>query len=423
MIALELFPCSGGLAEGFRRAGVAFDLSFDRDADACDSYEANLGRRPVQLDVRDLLRMVGAGWSPGPVRLLVADPPCAPWSRAGKRRGTADERDMLRETVDLIAALRPAAYLIGNIPGLDDAPHWPTLQEALGVLARQGYCVADYASIDAADHGVPQHRVRPFWYGHLAGPCLRWPAPTHGDPSRPSLPGLGLLPWVTCREALGHLVGEDLGRPVRMALRAGHPATKDRCKIGSDVTRCSSPDDVARTIVCHPTSKGGNILLTRHDLSQSARTSSLDAPALTVTSKVPRRGEGNAMLALTKGHRPNRANEPSQTLTASVSRVGAQTVEWPWDRPSTTVRSLDGRIPPPGHHAEGEQLGPNAIVLSERAAAILQGFPEGWRFAGRTKKSRWSQIGQAVPPPVAEAIARAIVEQLAMTDADERASA
>jgi len=54
---------------------------------------------------------------------------------------------------------------------------------------------------------------------------------------------------------------------------------------------------------------------------------------------------------------------------------------------------------------------PDAIILSELAAAILQGFPEGWVFSGKTKKARWSQIGQAMPPALAEAVARAIVEQ------------
>jgi len=62
---------------------------------------------------------------------------------------------------------------------------------------------------------------------------------------------------------------------------------------------------------------------------------------------------------------------------------------------------------------------PDAIILSEFAAAILQGFPEGWTFSGKTKKTRWSQIGQAMPPALAEAVARAIVEQ----DAAARAKA
>jgi DNA (cytosine-5)-methyltransferase 1 len=55
----------------------------------------------------------------------------------------------------------------------------------------------------------------------------------------------------------------------------------------------------------------------------------------------------------------------------------------------------------------------NAIKLSERAAAILQGFPEDWHFAGKTKASRWSQIGMAMPPGLAEPVARSIVNWFA----------
>jgi hypothetical protein len=63
-------------------------MAFDYDADACASYETNLGHAPVRLDVRDLVRMARAGWRPSePIDLLVADPPCTPWSRAGKRQG------------------------------------------------------------------------------------------------------------------------------------------------------------------------------------------------------------------------------------------------------------------------------------------------------------------------------------------------
>ena len=85
---MELFGCAGGMAEGFRRAGITFDMVVDRDPDACDSYEQNMGHRPLQMDARDLLRMARLGWRPkAPIQLFVADPPCTPWSRAGKRTG------------------------------------------------------------------------------------------------------------------------------------------------------------------------------------------------------------------------------------------------------------------------------------------------------------------------------------------------
>ena len=130
--ALELFCCAGGMAEGFRRAGIEFDWAFDFDPNACESYETNMGHRPIQMDVRDLVRMVEGGWSPGPIDLLVADPPCTPWSRSGNRKGLDDDRDMLRDTCTLIGLLKPRTYLIGNVPGLDDSTNWSVVQDVIG---------------------------------------------------------------------------------------------------------------------------------------------------------------------------------------------------------------------------------------------------------------------------------------------------
>jgi site-specific DNA-cytosine methylase len=64
----------------------------------------------------------------------------------------------------------------------------------------------------------------------------------------------------------------------------------------------------------------------------------------------------------------------------------------------------DPRIAPPGHHGTSSMTGPNAIVLSERAAAVLQGFPPDWVFVGKTKRARWAQLGMAMPPPLAHAV-------------------
>lgn len=467
---IELFPCSGGMGEGFRRAGITFDFAFDKDHDAVTSYTQNLGHRPVQMDVNDLLRMVAAGWRPGggPIDLLVADPPCTPWSRAGKRKGLDDERDCLAVTADLIRLLRPRAYLIGNVPGLQDSTSWHVVQDVIGGLAKQGYCVADYVSLDAADYSVPQHRVRPFWFGHLDGPCIRWPAPTHGAPTEQLAIGVhGLEPWITCRQALGHLPIAELGRPVRMVIR---PKGQDGRKNGGDGFRCSSPDRPGATVVTKDSRKGGQILIPGEVSAPKVRRSgpngrdttlcsSPDAPAKVVVAHEGIKGGGilmpNEVVLFRKpkgrganatGDKPapaittndmsegvtlmvespftpnrkhpvNRGASPSYAVTTKGDGRGAQgacALEWPWDRPSTTIQG-DERLGAVGHHdpkVPNSQHGPNAIILSERAAAILQGFPEGWLFAGETKKARWSQLGQAMPPPLAEAVARAVAEQM-----------
>jgi len=50
---IELNACMGGTSEGFRRAGIHFNMAVDYDEDACDSHERNIGLRPIQIDIRD----------------------------------------------------------------------------------------------------------------------------------------------------------------------------------------------------------------------------------------------------------------------------------------------------------------------------------------------------------------------------------
>jgi DNA (cytosine-5)-methyltransferase 1 len=349
---IELFGCSGGMAEGFRRAGIEFDLVVDRDMNCCRSYRHNIGSdRVVCGDVNDLVGAPAAD-----VDLLVADPPCTPWSRAGKRRGLDDERDMLGATMEIIARWLPRRWLIANVPGLDDADHWlKVVQPVIGHAAAQlGYCV-DFARLNAADYSVPQFRIRPFWFGHeIDTPCIRWPRPTHGRPSAtPTLPAVdGVLPWVTCRDVLAHLSKEEIGRPVRKRLNWG-----------------------------------GN---GAHGLAG-------------VICAEPPRSQKNVQPDW--WYRKSPADEPTRAISTRANNK----LDWPWDRPETTV-CADHRIPPPGHHGNNSYMS-QGIALSEKAATILQGFPETWRFFGKTKKTRWNQIGQAMPPPLAEAVARSIGER------------
>lgn len=74
---------------------------------------------------------------------------------------------------------------------------------------------------------------------------------------------------------------------------------------------------------------------------------------------------------------------------------------WAHERPSTTVTS-GGRVAAPGYRQHDErQFGKGAVRLTIEQAARLQGFPDGYPWqAPRVHQ----QIGNAVPPPLAEAI-------------------
>jgi DNA (cytosine-5)-methyltransferase 1 len=79
-----------------------------------------------------------------------------------------------------------------------------------------------------------------------------------------------------------------------------------------------------------------------------------------------------------------------------------------WDRPCTTIFAHLERDGNRFIHPDSSQ----ARTLTVREAARLQSFPDSYVFAG-AMKSRYRQIGNAVPPLLSHAIARSIYHSLA----------
>jgi DNA (cytosine-5)-methyltransferase 1 len=114
--------------------------------------------------------------------IFVGGPPCQPFSIAAnqrfakwgdkfKRVGFAHERNgnLLFDYVRLILEFRPAAFLVENVPGLRDIDGGEQLKEAMDMLARAGYVVAEPLALNAADYGVAQLRQRLFVVGTRNG--------------------------------------------------------------------------------------------------------------------------------------------------------------------------------------------------------------------------------------------------------------
>ena len=101
--------------------------------------------------------------------------------------------------------------------------------------------------------------------------------------------------------------------------------------------------------------------------------------------------------------------EETIAFASRASAVSRAIFFWPATCQCECLVSID--FSPTGHHSNAAYIS-QGIRLSEREAAILQGFPDHWCFCGKTKASRWSQIGQAVPPALMEAVARSIVLQM-----------
>ncbi|MEW2618749.1 DNA cytosine methyltransferase [Streptomyces sp. NPDC048106] len=82
-----------------------------------------------------------------------------------------------------------------------------------------------------------------------------------------------------------------------------------------------------------------------------------------------------------------------------------------WRRMGVYTKSF-GNEPPDADFTWDPALGDDGLVrITVDQTALLQGFPEGWRFVGG-KTARYRQVGNAVPPAVAEALGRAVADAL-----------
>jgi len=92
-----------------------------------------------------------------PVDIITAGYPCQPFSVAGERRGTDDERHLWPYVADGIGVLRPRIVVLENVAG-----HLRLgFDVVLADLARLGFD-AEWGSVRASDAGAPHRRDRLF---------------------------------------------------------------------------------------------------------------------------------------------------------------------------------------------------------------------------------------------------------------------
>lgn len=109
-------------------------------------------------DVPNLGDITTLAWSTAPrVDILTAGYPCQPFSQAGLRKGTDDERHIWPHICDAICVLRPRLVVLENVRG-----HLRRgFDTVLADLARVGFD-ASWVCVRASDVGAPHRRERLF---------------------------------------------------------------------------------------------------------------------------------------------------------------------------------------------------------------------------------------------------------------------
>lgn len=154
--AVDLFAGLGGFTEGAAQAGLRVVLAANHWEAAIRWHAAN--HPEVQHAAEDLNRTHGAELPP--FDWLLASPSCVGHTRARGRE--LPQHDAARATawavVRAAVAQKPAVIVVENVVEFQAWSQYAPWCEALRSL---GYALAPHV-IDAADLGVPQHRVRLF---------------------------------------------------------------------------------------------------------------------------------------------------------------------------------------------------------------------------------------------------------------------
>lgn len=165
LTVVDLFCGAGGLSEGFRQAGFVIAAGSDNDPDAMATYAANFpGAKVLTGDIRSPAikeRILECARS---ASVLIGGPPCQAFSQVRNHTRLAeDPRNALyREFLDVLRQTLPPAFVVENVTGMDQMG---VREQIASDLSLDGEYDVLPQIADAADFGVPQTRKRLLFVG------------------------------------------------------------------------------------------------------------------------------------------------------------------------------------------------------------------------------------------------------------------
>ncbi|MEV0620260.1 DNA cytosine methyltransferase [Nonomuraea sp. NPDC050404] len=277
--------------------------------------------------------------------VIIGGPPCQGFSPLGRDRDDASRaqlNELWQQYLKAVRLVRPKAFVIENVPEFQRSAQFMELLELMETDKDLKEYGYAYGVLNAADYGVAQRRRRGIFVAIRGLREVPWPPrPTHGPESAEGEPHVSLRDVISNLEA--------------------YPDIDDISWLSGD----------------------------RQDLHfrRNPRPMSLER-----YRAIP---EGGNRFDLAK-NRPDLlprcwANKPTGT-TDVMGRL------W-WDKPGFTIRTEFFKP------EKGRYLHPTADrPITHREAARIQSFPDDFLFEG-SKIEVARQIGNAVPPKLAEALA------------------
>lgn len=392
---IDLFAGCGGLSEGFYRLGFKALAHIEINHWACETLKKrmihygydNCNNEVIEHDITDddIINHIDKAVNGRIVDVIIGGPPCQAYSTAGRVRDSkgmaTDPRNFLFESyVKILEYYHPKFFVFENVTGLLSAKVngkniFPSVIKALGNM----YKVIDNPNIlvhNTANYGVPQVRKRVIIMGvrndignKNVEELYRSVIKTHWCPDTPEKERKNLKHFIDVRQAIG-----DLPK-----LIPGEDAS-------NDVFDYSCNNDFLKRIG----SKGVHPLFDHI----ARKNNDLDRERFRMMI------HNHWSFGQLRKEMPQYEHEHARVFDNSY------VVQW-WDMPSKTILAHIHKDGFQFIHPDEEQ----ARTFTVREAARIQSFPDDFEFAG-SRGEKYKQIGNAVPPLFAEALAKSIKKNL-----------
>jgi DNA (cytosine-5)-methyltransferase 1 len=410
---VSLFAGCGGKDLGFIRAGFDIVWANDVNQSACNTYSQNIGDHIVCGDITNIKSTLIPE-----ADIIIGGFPCQGFSIVGTRR-LDDERNFLyRQMKRIIKDKKPAFFVAENVRGLLNMSGGRVIEAMIKEFREIGYNV-QYRLLNARDFGVPQHRERVFIVGNRLGVENPFPRPTHTHVSLKDFHQLSmideptLLPYRTLRDAIGdlgplgslpnHEVDEELlaRRPEFIKIMKHIKEGQKLCNVRlgpRSVTTWDIPE-----VYGHVNKEEIHVLVAIAKNRRKKEYGPKDGNPLTIetintlTSVKNVRKVVDGLVEKEYLIRLGDGYELKNAFNGIFRRLR-------WDEPSEAILTVFNS--PRFYVHPSQDRG-----FSVRECARIQDFPDNFIFKGSIKE-QFTQIGNAVPSSLANAVASSIYKLL-----------
>lgn len=349
---IDLFSGAGGLSLGAGMAGIEISTAIEINNSAAKTFQRNHKEaKVIQGDIQELDPKVLVNVN-NPAFVIMGGPPCQGFSMSNTRTRNMDNQKNLLflEFVRFVQEIKPAWFVLENVWGLTNINEGKT-QAMIENCFREinGYNNISSSILWASDYGVPQNRNRFFMVGNRLGIEFKFPQKHETK--------------ITVEDAISDLPSLKNGE---MLDEAKYKKTFEDSSLYAQLMRKSS-DKACQNYV----SKNNDLVIERYKYI----------------------GQGQNWRAIPDNLMHNYADR-ERCHSGIYKRLRA-------DQPSVVISNYRKSMLIHPWENRG---------LSVREAARLQSFPDSFIFEGSLMNIQ-QQVGNAVPPLLAEAVFKQIIKQ------------